>query len=413
MNRYFPIKTQTACRLKWAWSTLYLNSNETASCHRSSIGLIPDDFDSFHNTPTKIQARQKMLDSRWPGGGCEYCQDIEKSGGISDRMFQNQIPDVYPNELDIDQTQTNVTPSILEVFFSNTCNFKCVYCKGSLSSAIQMEDANHGGPITPQEFVEKFNRYKELVPKFWKWFEQNNQNIQRLQVLGGEPFLQKDFIKLLDFFDLTPCPNLEFNIISNLGIPNSILSKYIKRIHGLVEKNKIKRFDILVSIDAWGPAQEYVRNGLDLELLELNLQTLMQSQSFRIGLLSTVCSLTIKEMPFLAEKFLEWNQFHRIFWYMHLVTPSGTSIFDPNIFDYGIFENDLKKTFDMILDDNWDDCGTKDILSGIINKIKNYSSNDVTRQKKLINYLDEIDRRRNLDWRKVFPWLEAEVNNVV
>ena len=28
-------------------------------------------------------------------------------------------------------------------------------------------------------------------------------------------------------------------------------------------------------------------------------------------------------------------------------------------------------------------------------------------------YLDEIDRRRNLNWRKTFTWLEREINNVV
>jgi hypothetical protein len=28
-------------------------------------------------------------------------------------------------------------------------------------------------------------------------------------------------------------------------------------------------------------------------------------------------------------------------------------------------------------------------------------------------FLDEIDRRRNLDWRSTFPWLMKELENVV
>ena len=30
----FPIKTKTACQSKWTWSTIYLNTLSTASCHR-------------------------------------------------------------------------------------------------------------------------------------------------------------------------------------------------------------------------------------------------------------------------------------------------------------------------------------------------------------------------------------------
>jgi hypothetical protein len=32
---------------------------------------------------------------------------------------------------------------------------------------------------------------------------------------------------------------------------------------------------------------------------------------------------------------------------------------------------------------------------------------------KLKTFLTEIDRRRNLDWQKTFPWLVKELENVV
>ena len=126
--KYFPINSQTSCRSKWSWSTLYLNKGATASCHRASTSAIPEKFEDFHNTPVKIQDRSVMLQSLWPGNGCEYCRDIEHSGGISDRMFQNQIPDVYTKELDQNNALTVVNPVVLEVFFSNTCNLSCIYC---------------------------------------------------------------------------------------------------------------------------------------------------------------------------------------------------------------------------------------------------------------------------------------------
>jgi hypothetical protein len=98
MPKYFPIKTDTSCRLKWAWSTIYLNSGKTASCHRASQSSIDaSNFENFHNTSEMLSARAEMLDGKWPTGTCEYCKSIEESGGISDRMFQNQIPETNKN----------------------------------------------------------------------------------------------------------------------------------------------------------------------------------------------------------------------------------------------------------------------------------------------------------------------------
>jgi organic radical activating enzyme len=414
MSKYFPINTQTACRLKWAWSTLYLNSGQTSSCHRASHGTLNENnFDSFHNTPEKLHARQQMLQGQWPDNGCEYCRDIEIVGGHSDRMFQNQVPDVYPDVLDQSPTQISVEPSILEVFFSNTCNFKCVYCKSSLSSAIQAEELLYGSPIIPLKLDHRPNQYKNLAPRFWQWFENNSHKLMRLQILGGEPLLQKDFAKLLDFFDNDPHPDLEVNIVTNLGVPSNILSLNADRMASLLSSRKVKRIDIQVSIDGWGPAQQYVRKGLDLDLWENNLQTLMKHKIFRIGLLSTICSLTIKEMPALVAKYNQWNQQHEIFWYMHHILPAGTSIFDPEIFDFRIFQYDLEQTFSNIPDLTWDNHQTKKTLRGLIDRIEKFSFNDRNRHKDLLMCLNEIDRRRDSNWQKTFPWLSKEIENVV
>jgi len=198
-DKFFPITTTTSCRSKWSWSSLYLNQGTTASCHRSSVSDIPDNFDDFHNTSTKIQDRSIMLQNLWPGNGCEYCRDIEDSGSNSDRQFQNQIPDVYPPELDSDSTLTKVSPVVLEVFFSNTCNLACVYCSPKFSSSIQTENKKFGGAILPElNFEYSDNLYKDLVPKFWNWFDQHSTSLKRLQILGGEPFVQKDLHRLIE-----------------------------------------------------------------------------------------------------------------------------------------------------------------------------------------------------------------------
>lgn len=410
----FPIKTKTACRLKWAWSTVYLNSGTTASCHRASHSkLSKENFSSFHNTPSKLDARQKMLNGEWPGNGCEYCRDIEQIGGQSDRQFQLEVPDIYPKELDYDNKLTHVNPSVLEVFFDNTCNFKCVYCRSDLSSSIQTEEKKWGFPIVLEQNIATQNFYKDLVPLFWNWMNQHGHTLQRIQILGGEPFFQQDFFKLIEYFETNPNPNLEFNIVTNLHVPKNKFLDINKKLVRLLDTKSVGRIDIQISVDSWGPAQEYVRHGFDRKIFEKNLEIFLQHKKFRLGLLSTINSLTINEMPLLLEKFKEWNQQQTIYWYMHLVLPHDSSPFSPMIFDYTIFQKSLEQMAQSLPQLSWDDIETFKIFSGIDKKIKSLSKQNKEKQKRLVEILDEIDRRRSLNWRETFPWLELEVSNVV
>lgn len=411
MPKYFPIQTATSCKLKWSWSSLYLNKGTTSSCHRAGSSVIPDDFDQFHNTSVKLAHRESMLRGEWPNGGCEYCKHIEESGGTSDRMFQNQIPDAYPPKLDSNPLQTTVAPAILEVFFSNTCNLGCVYCNASLSSTIQAEDQLWGGPKIPlTDFLPSDSRYKDYNPKFWNWFENNSNTLQRLHVLGGEPFLQKDLHKMLDFFEQSAHPNLEFNLVTNLSLDPQLMSKSLDRLAELKNASKLKRIDLQVSIDSWDQSQEYVRHNLKLTNFERNMNYLIDKNCYRIGLLSTVNSLTIHGMPELAQKYKEWNLQQTIFWYMHLVIPSD-SVFDPTIFDFDIFAESLEQTRKLLPNNAWDDERTIEIFNGIASKLEKQCSNNVQRQRQLLNFLTVNDQRRGTSWQQQFPWLAKVFKN--
>jgi organic radical activating enzyme len=404
--KYFPINSETSCRSKWSWSTLYLNQGTTSSCHRASTSAIPEKFEDFHNTPVKTQDRSVMLQSLWPSNGCEYCQDIEHSGGISDRMFQNQIPDVYPKELDQDSTLTTVNPVVLEVFFSNTCNLSCVYCNAKLSSSIQAENKKFGSAILPElNFEYSDNKYRELVPKFWSWFETNSLSLQRLQILGGEPFLQPDVLKLIEYFEQHPHPDLEFNLVTNLILPTKVIQPILKKLSDLKQQNKLKRIDIQVSVDCWGHAQEYIRHGFVLDIFDRNMELLIEMSAFRIGLLSTITSLSIPNMPELAQKYNQWCTKQKIFWYMHLVLPNNKSVFDPTMFDYSIFDSSLGSVYNLLPKETWDDKTTLESFDGIVSKLKTNCKTDLSRQQGLLRYLDTNDYRRNTRWKDIFSWL--------
>jgi organic radical activating enzyme len=414
-SKYFPIKTATSCRTKWAWSTVHLNKGTTSSCCKASTSAIGENFDNFHNTEKKIQSRQLMLEGLWPDDGCEACKDIEMVGGFSDRQLQNQVPEIYPIELDSDPTAVEVSPSILEVFFSNICNLKCVYCSPQFSSAIQAENVKFGGSILPGKNFEYIdNQYQSLVPKFWNWFSKNSQTLQRLQLLGGEPFLQKDVLKVIDYLNQSPHPDLELNIITNLSIPTAQLSNTLASLSNTKKNNAIKRIDIQTSIDSWGAEQEYVRYGFDSKLFENNMLKMISLDSFRIGLLSTVNTLSINTMPDLCKKYLEWNKLQPIFWYMHLVRPDD-SVLNPLFFDYSVFEQSINYILQNLPTETWDDKLTYDTFAGIAQLLEKNCSTNIEKQTHLLRYLNENDRRRNTNWKKTFPWLAnvLEKNNVV
>lgn len=410
MKKYFPIKTETACKLKWAWSTVYLTDGSTGSCHRASIDFLNENnFFDFHNMPAKVTDREKMLSGQWPGNGCEYCRDIEEVGGFSDRLFHLSIPDNYPEELDLNKNLTRVSPTILEIFFKNTCNLLCIYCTEKYSSAIQAENKRHGYiNINDSRSLLVENKYDTLSPLLWKWLDNNFSTLKRLNILGGEPFLQDDFYKLIEFIDSNPNPNLELSIISNLIIKDTKFQNCLSKLEQLVNNKKIKRLDIQASVDSWGPGQEYIRTGFKLDQFDRNFKYLMSLPSVRVSILSTITSLSIFEMPMLLEKINEWSQTKKISWYLHNVLPHGTSLFDPKIFNYNLFKSTLEKIYLALPDSDFDSNATKKMLQGIIEYLES-STGDIKRQQELISYLDQIDRRRNLNWQQTFPWLKNVV----
>ena len=187
MTKYFPIKTDTACQLKWTWSTIHLYTGETSSCHRVNTSKLNEtNFAQFHNTDKKIADRKLMLDGKWPTGGCEYCKNIETAGGKSDRQFQLEIPNLVPPELDADLAAVSVTPRIVEVYLDNVCNMSCIYCEDKFSSKIYQENIKHGNyahnNLEIKNISTKQDNFDQLSAEFWKWMHSNYQKIGRAHV---------------------------------------------------------------------------------------------------------------------------------------------------------------------------------------------------------------------------------------
>lgn len=407
-NDKFPIKTATACNSKWTWSTIWLNKGQTSSCHRvDAVPLDPNNFANFHNLPKKIADRELMLKGEWPTGGCNYCQKIEAAGGHSDRQHNNNIGGYVPKELKDNPTATHVTPRIVEIFAQNTCNFKCIYCFEDLSSQIQTENKKFGykNGVSRVHIINK-DQNVDYFEKFLIWLEENIQDLARLHLLGGETFIQHDMMeRVFDIIERKPNPNLQFNIFSNFNAPKKYWYDYTSRIKDYCLAGNISRFDLTCSLDCWGPEAEYVRSGLDLTLLEEYLAwAAEQSEDWLyLNVNQTVSSMTIKTMPTLIEKIKQYSRHRHIGHYFMFV--DGYKFQHPDVFDYSMWADDFEHILKIMPTDTNSQQEAIPRMIGLQRRLQNTCSQDPIQIAKLHAYLDELDSRRNTDWRSLFPYL--------
>lgn len=408
----FPIQTATACQSKWTWSTIYLNQLASASCHRvNPVPFSLEDFDNFHNLPKKLHDRQTMLAGHWPRGGCEYCRDIEAAGGWSDRQHNLEIRGLTPPELENDPTATWVSPRLVEIFAQNTCNLACLYCNGNLSSKIEQENLKHGQfdreGVTIPVINEPTAATKQYFAAFLNWLENNIQTLVRLHLLGGETFIQHELMtSVLDIIERRPNPNLALCIFSNLNVPDAAWNSYINRIRDLQAAGNIQVFDLTCSIDCWGPEQEFVRSGLNLEKFENRLSWAADQGSWlRVNVNQTVTAMTVRTMPQLIEKIDQYSQHKHIGHYFQFYT--GLHMFQhPKVFAWDFWANDFDRIFSAMPQRTPEQQEALPRMDGMKKLLMQSGNHNHKEIHKLHVYLDEIDRRRGTDWRQLFAYLD-------
>ena len=396
-NKKFPIYTETACQLKWSWSTVYLTTENTASCHRTNHHRFDTDTFDFHNTPSKLKDRQRMLEGQWPERGCTYCKNIEAAGGVSDRITNLDLHGFHaPVELDADPQAVSVTPRILEVYFDNTCNLKCVYCGPYFSSLWDAENIRHGDPA-----FAKSQNIESNKQKIFAWLRKNAQHLSHFNILGGEPLYQVETEQCLDLFEQYPAPELKLQIFTNLNTRLPKLQALVARVRHLIDTNRLREFEITASLDCWGPEQEYARFPLDLVSWEENFNYLVEQKWINLIINSTVTPLTVKTLPDLLQRINIWNQHRPVYHYQNSVNSPDYMYIDM----FGdIFVEDFAKAIALKPDATPEEQASKNYLIGIA---KQSAANppDVRRIKQLYNFLNKIDARRKTNWRTTFPWL--------
>jgi hypothetical protein len=84
---------------------------------------------------------------------------------------------------------------------------------------------------------------------------------------GGEPLLDKNTYRVFDYVLANPKPDLHLNVTSNFSVDEKSWQKYLGYVKELCEGERIEHFMQYVSLDSFGDQAEYIRHGLDFDLL--------------------------------------------------------------------------------------------------------------------------------------------------
>ena len=243
--------------------------------------------------------------------GCEWCLQREKETGFSQRQafmppgaetFSDNKNTSYNGRLYYEDWYKGIT--VLELDTSNICNLTCAGCDSFFSSMWKpIEDA-----IIPEDnnrFYMKEKPYRNVPYEFHignKLINQlagiNLSYLKRVIYKGGEPFLNKDMIISLRYFDrIGVLPNLTIGITTNGTVANPHITRLLDR---------AKRVEIVLSVDGVDKVNRYIRHSPANLSSTLNLinfcNQFHNSSRYVISMMPTVMVYNI----FSLDKLLDW-----------------------------------------------------------------------------------------------------------
>jgi hypothetical protein len=84
---------------------------------------------------------------------------------------------------------------------------------------------------------------------------------------GGEPMLDKNTYRVFDYVLANPSPKQHLKVTSNFSVDEKSWQRYKGYVKELCHEGVLEHFMQYISLDGWGTQAEYMRHGLDFNLL--------------------------------------------------------------------------------------------------------------------------------------------------
>lgn len=449
------------CAAKWTQVTLHLGTGMTQSCHHPASHKIPlvelkRSPSALHNTDFKKEQRKKMLEGERPSE-CDYCWRVEDAQSdsvtYSDRITKSsedwsfsQIDKISTLPWDIDYY-----PSYVEVDFDTTCNFKCLYCSPSFSTTWMQEIKSHGPIVLPGDYWHHnldWMKDNDIMPipareenpyinAFWEWWPDAVKHMKVFRITGGEPLLSKNTFRVLDFLIANPQPQIEFNINSNLGVPDEVISIFVNKMAEIQRKGCVKSFKLYTSNEAAGKQAEYIRFGLNYDKWTENCHKILgEIPNSQLTIMAAFNFLSIPSFSkFASDVIVMKEKYAEIHTWPHRVALDTPYVRWPEFLAPWILDSETMTIFEEAINymkefrqagPNYYDAATNQLLltkvgfsDFEINRIERLfyvvreESQNISEEKlsflrdQFVSYVDECDKRRNTNFVETFPELKG------
>jgi len=436
------------CLAKWTQVTLHLGTGMTHSCHHPSPHKIPlselkRNPTALHNTNFKKTRRKEMLEGKRPSE-CNYCWNVEdNSTSFSDRVFKSTEPWSLSefDKIKDSYWRADFNPRYVEVSFGNACNFACAYCGPQYSSKWVEEIEKYGGYNTTHKFNSiddikardqmpyKQSEYNPYVEAFWKWWPDLYPDLHTFRMTGGEPLMSKDVFRVLEYIqeNWEQNPNISLAINSNLGVPDKLVDKFIAIAKDLCDNNKVRELIIFTSVEATGNQAEYTRYGLKYEKFWTNVDKILtELPRVTINVMATFNALSVFTYGDLIDRTFEVKKKHangQRYWtsaiqldtsYLRWPTFLSVKIL-PEEHKELILDAAKKALYYGIKTFTHDNYGFSNIEIQKMKRLYDYAIGTSDFQlekfrKDFVNFVDDYDKRRNLNFKETFPELVGMYN---
>jgi MoaA/NifB/PqqE/SkfB family radical SAM enzyme len=291
-------KSEVFCMSPWIQLHAQTDGNISPCCMSSvhdgnelgNLRLNPDLMAGWNSEKMKA-LRLNMLRGE-KSSICSNCYAHEDIGKVSERnQYNKDYRHYYSRVLSTAKDGSIKEKSIplIDIRFSNKCNYKCRICNSDYST-LWFEEEIKLGKTPDADNQEKKAATDQAA--FYESFKKLLPGVKRLHFAGGEPLFMDEHYQVLDHLigigktDLTLSYNTNF---STLRYKQNNLVKLW---------NKFKQIDIWASLDGMGERGDYQRKGQKWETIEKNIRTIQaECPTANFGINITVSIFNVLHLP--------------------------------------------------------------------------------------------------------------------
>lgn len=372
----------------YPFNTIFLGADGGVKPCCSNSGILGDinkqSIQEILQGPIAQGIRQAIVEERWHPT-CEQCQRLESMGARSERIdeWSTSNAERYKNA-----TKETFELQKLDLRWSNLCNLACNYCYEYFSSKWSVLKGIKINANKAEAEDSLFTLIAENINTV--------DSIETLNLLGGEPLLQKQNHKLIDLL-----PNKNYYILTNLSIdlPNNTIAPKL-----IANPNA----GWGVSFDTVGKRFEYVRHGADWNTFVSNLRYLNAQGPKRINAHPLYCTYSALNLCEYYDFIQDEGYFDGVYW-CAIQNIRSLNVFNLPIHFKRKALDELDRCLAKYSDTRFDMEALKNIRDQLITSMSDTPEHLKVRKAEFDKWIEEVEVKYLTDKKHLFNELWPEI----